>query len=350
MKTNRIRKILLPLLLITGTLFSQDIHFSQFYMSPLTINPGMAGAQYDMEAVLNYKNQWQSVTNPYRTFGASLDMRINKKRSDAGFFAGGINFFSDKAGTINMGTTQGALSFAYHARLNEFNTFGVGIQAGFAQRSLSYSSIQWGNQYDGNAYNATLSSGEPTGVPTFTHMDFGAGIVFNHDNKSGMKSVTNNHDEKFTIGLSVSHINQPKYSFYETSGEKLNMKIVAHGNAVISLPNSNVAFVPGFMYARQGKFQEIYAGSLVRFLIGQDSKYTGFKQGSAFSVGGYLRAKDAVAATVLLEYSNYAFGFSYDVNVSKLKTSSSARGGFEVTLRYVSPNPFQAKRTTSSFN
>lgn len=352
MKANRILKLLLPLPLFCLPLFSiaQDIHFSQFYMSPLTINPGMAGAQHDLQTALAYKNQWQSVTHPYKTFGASLDMRVNKNPKSAGFFAIGINFFSDKAGTINMGTTQGALSVAYHAHLNQWNTFGGGLQAGFAQRSVSYSSIEWGNQYDGNAYNSTLNSNEPIAASTFTYMDLGAGIVFNHDNKSGMKNVTNNHDEKFTIGLSASHINQPNYSYYGTANEKLNMKIMLHGNAIISVPNSNVAFVPGFMYARQGKSQEFYGGTLVRFLIGQDSKYTGFNKGSAFSIGGFMRAKDAIAATVLLEYVNYAIGMSYDVNISKLRASSSARGGFEVTLRYVSPNPFQAKRSVSSFN
>ncbi|HET6990711.1 MAG TPA: PorP/SprF family type IX secretion system membrane protein, partial [Bacteroidia bacterium] len=345
------RSFLCVVVLLTATaLFGQDIHFSQFYMSPLTINPGMAGAQYDMQAILNYKNQWQSVTHPYKTFGASFDTRLNKNKSSAGYFAAGINFFSDKAGTINMGTTQGSLSLAYHAKLNGYNTFGGGLQAGFAQRSVSYSSIEWGNQYDGTAYNPALNSGEPLTAASFTHMDFGVGIVFNHDNTSGMKNVTNNHDEKLTFGLSVMHINQPKYSFYGTADDKLYMKIVAHGSAILSLPNSNVAFAPGFMYAHQGKYQEIYAGTLLRFLIGQDSKYTGFKQGSAFSIGGYFRAKDAIAATMLLEYSNYAFGFSYDVNISKLKTSTSARGGVEVTLRYVSPNPFQAKHSISSFN
>jgi len=325
---------------------AQDIHFSQFYMSPLTMNPSLAGAEHDLQAVLNYKSQWQSVTNPYKTMGCSFDMRV--KNSDAGILAAGANFFSDKAGDAAMGTTEGGLSLAYHARMNTYHTLGGGLQAGFAQRKIRYDALQWGNQYDGTSFNSAISSGEAAGMPSFTRMDLSCGITWNYNNTSGRKSVTNNHDQRFTLGLAAFHLNRPNYSFYGGS-EKLFIRYVAHGKALISVPNSNVAFAPGFMYTRQGPAQEIYAGSLVRFLIGQDSKYTGFKQGAAVSFGGFLRAQDAVAAVVLLEFANYAMGFSYDINTSKLKTSSNARGGFEVSLRFVTPNPFGKGTSTSSF-
>lgn len=328
---------------------AQDIHFSQFYMSPLTLNPAMAGANHDLQAVLNYKSQWQSVTNPYKTIGCSFDMRLGKSKASKGFLAAGANFFSDKAGDANMGTTQGAVTLAYHVRMGTKSTLGGGVQAGFGQRSVTYSALQWGNQYDGTSYNSALLSGEGAGQPTFTYMDLGGGLTWNYDN-SGSRSVTNNHDEKVTLGVAVFHLNSPKYSFYGTADEKLYMKTVVHGKALLSIPNSNVAFVPGFMYARQGKSQEVFAGTMVRFLIGMDSKYTGFKQGAAFSFGGFFRAKDAIAATVLLEYSHYSLGFSYDINTSDLKTSSSARGGFEIALKFVTPNPFGVKSSSSFFN
>jgi hypothetical protein len=44
---------------------------------------------------------------------------------------------------------------------------------------------------------------------------------------------------------------------------------------------------------------------------------------------------------MLLEWQEqFAMGLSYDVNVSKLAGTSSARGGFEITLRYTKPKPF----------
>ncbi len=65
---------------------AQDIHFTQIYMSPLTLNPAMAGAIFKKQALINYKDQWSSITTPYKTFAASYDMRLNKKKDKKGFW------------------------------------------------------------------------------------------------------------------------------------------------------------------------------------------------------------------------------------------------------------------------
>lgn len=327
---------------------AQDIHFSQFYMSPLTLNPSLVGAQHDIQANLNYKNQWASVgASPYRTVAFSYDMVLNRKSATKGMLGMGINVFSDKAGDGNMATTQANLSIAYHVRLNGQNTLGGGVQAGYLQRSINYNALQWGNQYDGAAYNSGIATTEPVGMdPSMGMMDFAGGIVWVYDNDKNTNSVTGDNDTKFSAGLSLMHVGKPEYGFY-TDDHKLNMKIVGHANGLIGMRNSNMALVPGIMYAKQGEAQEIYAGMLLRFTLGMDSKYTGFRNGAAISFGGYVRAKDAIAAIVQLDYANYTMGISYDMNTSGLTSASSGRGGVEISLRYVAPNPFMAKRSRS---
>lgn len=321
--------------------FAQDIHFSQFYMSPLTQNPALAGAIFEKQALINYKNQWGSITNPYKTFAASFDMRLNKETKKS-FWAAGINFFNDKAGDSQMGTLQANLSVAYHVHLNEYNTLGAGFQGGFVQRSINFSSLQSGSQYDGKSYNPLLPIGETGFKPSYTYADMAAGIVWTYNNTSGAINVTDNHDLKANAGFSVFHVAQPNYSFY-SNNENLQLKYALHGSSLISLPNSNIAVVPNFMYCMQGTLQELLVGSLIRYKLKQDSKYTGANKGAAFSIGGFLRVKDAMAVVMLLEFSNYSIGMSYDINTSKLITVSSGRGGFEITLRFVYPNTFGGK-------
>jgi type IX secretion system PorP/SprF family membrane protein len=328
--------------------FAQDIHFSQFNMSPLTLNPSMAGAQHDIQAALNYKSQWASVSSsPYKTFACSYDMVLNRRNSRKGMLGAGINVFSDKAGDGNFSTTQANLSIAYHVRLNGENTLGGGIQAGYLQRSIDYAALKWGNQYDGTAWNSSIAPTEPMGAdPSIGMVDFAGGIVWCYDNSANSNSVTGDNDTKFCAGFSVFHVGKPEYGFY-ADNHKLYMKYVGHANALIGLHNSNMAVVPGIMYAKQGPAQEIYAGTLLRFTLGMDSKYTGFRNGAAISFGGYVRAKDAIAAVVQLDYANYTMGISYDLNTSGLTQASSGRGGIEVALRYVAPNPFVQKRSRS---
>jgi len=280
-------------------------------MNPLGMNPANAGAdRNEMQAILNYKDQWRSVASPYKTLAVSCDKRIQKKKTAPDFWAVGINLLNDKAGTINMKLFQANLSGVYHRYINKkkYSSVGFGLQTGFAQRSINYNGegVTWGNQYDGNSYNPSLPTGEPAGSTSFMYGDFlSAGILYSYNNTSGKLKVTDNHDFKFNVGFSVFHIIRPKYSFYE-SGEKLYMKYVVHGNALISVKNTNIAVAPGFMYFRQGPAQEIFPGALIRYKLRQASKYTGFYNDIAISIGAFLRVKDAIAPVVFFEHSGYA--------------------------------------------
>ena len=51
--------------------------------------------------------------------------------------------------------------------------------------------------------------------------------------------------------------------------------------------------------------------------------------------GVYLRLNDAVIPTIKIDYHPFSFALSYDVNISKLKTSSYGRGGYELSLTYI---------------
>jgi type IX secretion system PorP/SprF family membrane protein len=336
----------IPLLLLPTAigiflpLFSsaQDIHFSQFYLSPQMQNPALVGSGHDMQALLNYKDQWRSVASPYKTIAASFDMKLNKKNKKKGFCAAGVSFFSDRAGDSKMGITQANFSFAYHVHVNDKNTLGGAMTAGFAQRSINYSNLQWANQFDGFSYNSGLSTGETQGSNSFTYPDIGAGILWAY--RKSEKYMTGNDQRTFNFGVALFHINQPKYSYYSTPDEKLHRKLVLHGEGLIGIPNTNFSLVPGFMFYQQGTQREIYAGTMFKYMMQENSKYTGYVKGSALSLGAYYRYKDAIAITSLFEFSNYAIGISYDINTSKLATASSGRGGLEIALRFMNPNPF----------
>lgn len=340
MKAFRIMLVAILAMFLVRPVLAQDIHFSQFYMNPLQQNPAMAGAVHGVEANINYKDQWRAVGAPFKTFAVGYHMRYEKSRTQKGFIAGGVNFFHDRAGDSNMGTGHGNLHLAYHIKANNYNRIGGGMSVGYFQRSIDYTNLQWATQFDGTSYNSSLPAGIGAGQASFTRMDVGAGLSWVYNNTGGDIKVTDNHDLNFAAGVSVQHLNRPKFSFLNTD-ERLPMKVVVHGTGVISLgESSKMAICPGFMYYRQGPAQEIYVGTLFRHLLAQDSKFTGFKNGAALYWGAYLRTRDAVTAKFILEYAGWGFGISYDVNVSTLKVASNTRGGLELSLRFCAPNPF----------
>jgi type IX secretion system PorP/SprF family membrane protein len=320
---------------------SQDVHFSQFYMTPLLLNPAQAGADQNIRGILNYRNQWGSVTQPYSTANFSGDILVNNKAN--GFFSGvGLNINQDNSGSPALRTLQLGLSYAGHVHINPKSSIGGGLYVGMIQRSISYAGIQWMNQYDGTKYNSSLASGEPNAGTSLSTIDAGAGIHYQYSKSE--RYMTGNDHRKFNAGISVMHLNRPSYSFYGTS-EKVYMKLTAYMNAEIGVGNSDLSLVPGIIVFQQGPAMEILAGNLFQFKLKDDSKYTGYVQGSSFSIGGYYRNADAVVAAMLFKWSQYAIGASYDFNISGLTTASKGRGGFEISFRYVSRSPFLYKNT-----
>ena len=64
-KVNHIKAVLLCIILATVTVsgYAQDIHFSQFYASPLTMNPAMTGMMDGtFRATAQYREQWSSLS------------------------------------------------------------------------------------------------------------------------------------------------------------------------------------------------------------------------------------------------------------------------------------------------
>ena len=112
-----------------------------------------------------------------------------------------------------------------------------------------------------------------------------------------------------------------------------------------------LAIVPSWLMQFQGPSKEIVAGTMFKFYMNDDSKYTGINKRSAIGLGVYYRGADALIASVLIEKGKYAVGFSYDINASGLTRVSKSRGGFEINLRLVTPNPFlYQKKSKSMFN
>jgi type IX secretion system PorP/SprF family membrane protein len=330
------KKLFIGLSLLTAMkLQAQDMHFSQFVLAPVFLNPANSGAENKIRAILNYREQWKSVASPYKTVGLSYDMRIHE--SNSGFFAGGITFYSDKAGDAKMGIAQANLNLAYHLRLQEGMHLGLGIMGGYAQRSVTLDGLQWGNQYDGMDYNSALATGEPTGS-NFSNSfgDVGAGVTWSY--VKGEKYMTGNDQLAIVAGFSVLHPHQPNYSFYSDPNEILYRRYVAHGHAVFTVSKkSRLAIAPAFLFQMQGGAKELLFGSNFKFRLQESSKYTGFVSESSFSLGCFYRNKDAVILTSMFTYANYSVGFSYDINVSDLKPTSNGKGGFELSLRFIAP-------------
>lgn len=306
---------------------AQDIHFSQFYFNPFNLNPAHTGFFVgDYRVTTNYKRQWQSITNPYKTANASFELSMPVKRIGLG-----ISFFNDKAGRSNIGTTKGDLAVSYTLRINSSNSIGSGLQFGFGQQSVNITDLKWDSQYNGVQYDPSLPSGETFTSKSYSYLDVGAGLMWDYNNKYS--------ELKINMGGAIYHANQPMQSLYGNLGEKMPYKLVAHLNSQIKLVDKQAYILPQFLYMQQGPYSEICAGGLIKYVIGVDNAselvYVDRWTSSAVYLGGHYRFKDAFVACTAVELKkSLLIGFSYDINISKLRVASDLRGGMEITLRY----------------
>jgi type IX secretion system PorP/SprF family membrane protein len=315
----------LLLVLTASSARAQDIHFSQFYETPLLRNPSLAGiftGDYRVQTV--FRDQWNSFTNAYRTGSASGEYKwpIGKGND---YFTTALEILFDKAGTAALETTELLPAANYHKSLSNDRPMylSLGFMGGLVEKTLDLSKVTTNSQYNGTAYDPALPNGETILSPNVHYFDGSLGISFNTafgpDNQNTMYA-----------GFAYHHLNRPKNSFYQNPAVELDPKIVFSAG-VRSIVNDYSYFTIQVDYSKQGPAQETIGGFLYSYKLGPDPDNYPY----TFSIGGLIRWKDAIIPVIKVEMNSFAVGLSYDVNTSQLNTVSDARGGFELSLSYL---------------
>lgn len=317
---------------------TQDIHFTQFYMSPLNLNPAMTGVMNcNNRLIVNYRNQWAAVigSNAYNTFSASYDQKLTVGRED--YFGLGGTLWGDVAGESSFGTTQGRISFSFSKRMGGYRQSAqylvLGTDAGITQRRIREGDLRWPTQHNGSGgFDASIPSREPYLENDFLWADLSIGVLW--------FSVLDKYNNYY-LGATIHHMNKADISFL---GQNVHIyrRFTFHGGAEFEL-SPKIAILPGFVYMKQGPHKEFNGGASMRFAMGSNRMNTEFFQlGAWYRVGTKVNGglhTDAIIMSCRFDYENYGIGLSYDLNVSKLRNAAIANGAFEFSLSYLICGP-----------
>lgn len=311
----------------SSAVFAQDIHFTQFDMAPLVVNPAFTG-MFDgtVRAGGIYRSQWGSVTVPYVTMGAHADMPLYTDNT-GGYMAAGLQVFNDKAGDGNLQNFTGLLSLAYHKSMGETSDLAVGMQAGYAQKSIDLSKLYFGDE----SVNGTFTPGTSQEY----HLGIGNSVSYYLVN-AGVSFSGGNENFNYIIGLGANNINQPNDALLkkQTSTVGLDMRYTGQiGLAIKS--NERFALRPALLFQSQSSATEIVGGNEFMYYVSNDPGYSNFS--TAIFLGGWYRTSDAVMVTAGVEFKGVRIGLGYDYNISSLNSASNGNGGFEIAVRYIAP-------------
>lgn len=301
---------------------AQDPHFSQFFASPLTLNPAFTG-KFDgsWRLAANHRDQWPSIPKAYVTTSASFDFPILKSKVPAGdVFGVGISGVSDASANSALKLNYGSVSLSYHKALDEngYNTIGAGFQGTYSSMSIDMSKLTFADQLRQNGFTGQTAEIINAGTNQ-NYLDMNAGILF-----SGSSNGVNN----YYAGVSMYHINKPKVSFMDQNWYLTGrLTIHAGGNFPV---NEMLNVSTSIIHQRQNKATETMAGAALGLNANPDAE-----RPTSIYIGGWMRFGDAIIPYVGMEFSGLRIGASYDVNISSLKAATAARGGSEISIIYV---------------
>lgn len=312
-------------LALTHTSEAQDVHFSQYFTSPMTLNPGLTGlTQSDFRLAGNYRTQWGAVNNaPYTTATVSYDMASMRGQFANGDYLGfGVLGLFDRAGSGALQNVTLGLSGAYHKAfgVDKQHTLSFGLQASLVQKSIQQDKLTFEDMYNISTQSFSLTTNDNLNNKDLTYPDFALGIIY-----SGRVS------EHATVfgGASMYHLTRPVETFLGGK-HKLYRRTAAYAGTQFDMNERSVLYASA-LFQSQGPNTSIMAGGAVGFVLnpGYDKEYS---KASIFYLGGWYRYGDAVIPYVGFEWAKAQLGVSYDANLSGFSPATNGNGALEFSL------------------
>lgn len=301
---------------------AQDLHFSQFFNSPLSTNPANTGFMPDGNYRLgfNYRNQWSSVMAlPYKTMSAFADVQLFRDRFENGWMGLGGMILRDVAGSGNLTSTKAYGSVAWHQMLGYSSLLSLGFNVGYANKQINVNGLKFPDQFDGRFFDNKIPTGAMLDRTSVGYLDMQVGMNY---------AFFPTNTVYLNGGFSAHHVNSPRESFFDSYADNYDNKVpvryIGFLNGSFKL-NNDFIINPNAYYTRQATASELVGGINVHYNLSGDGEY--------LLIGGlYYRLNEAFIPMVGLGFKDYVFSFTYDATTSSLKNYNQSRGAFEFSL------------------
>ena len=319
---------LLCLSLLCSQLSAQDMHFSQFDHSPLSMNPAYTGLfAADWRATAGLRQQWFSVPVPYTTMVAGFDTRLMRESLKEDVFGVGFQMQYDKAGTTELSHLALMGSMAYAKRLAPSWFLLAGLQFGLGQRRVNTSRMTFDEQYQGDAFDPSIA---PMDLANFQRSavffpDFGMGTGLRYQKSE--RTWLN-------MGLGLFHINQPKQTFLINGQQRLPMRFNVHLQGSAQLSETGDLLV-SMMQQYQGPYTENLLGLGWRYHLNRTKGLETALFAQSLYRWSWTTSSDALIVLLGLNYQNWQLGLSYDITISPFARANQRNGGFELSFIYL---------------
>jgi type IX secretion system PorP/SprF family membrane protein len=308
-------------ILLVGTkTYGQDLHFSQFFNSPLTTNPANTGfiPDADYRVGVNYRNQWSSIiARPYTTVSAFADGQLFRDKMENGWIGIGGVLLSDKAGSGSLRSDKFYGSVAFHKLLGNSSLLSAGFNIGYVSKRIDPTNLKFPDQFNGKFFDGTISPSVQFANLNIDYIDVQVGMNYAYFPQENVY---------INAGYSIHHVNKPKETFFgdNTSAGKIPVRHIGFVNALLKV-DPRVIINPNIYFTTQTNAIELNAGINANYNLSEYGE-------SQLIAGLYYRYNDAIIPVIGFETKKIAFTFSYDATVSSLSKFNNYRGAAEFSI------------------
>lgn len=307
----------------TSTSYAQDPHFSQFFVSPLTLNPAYTG-KFDgrYRFIGNHRKQWPTINNAFTTSSASYDFALLNNILPIGDTWGlGFSAMNDQSGNKIVNNNFGSISTAYSKALDEdgMSQITIGFQGTIASKRLDLRKADFEDELTNLGFTGITSEVFGNNPFSINYFDFNTGILLAH---------STNGENSIYLGGSLYHLNKPKESFLG-GNYTLNSRTTIHGGGYFPIGLYKTLHT-SFIYQNQAGATEKIIGATMAFNVNYQ-----INNPVELYVGGWYRFGDALIPYVGLELNGFRFGLTHDITTSTLRPASNYNGGTEISIIYI---------------
>jgi len=320
------KKMYLIILLLASFVYAnaQDPSFSQFFSSPLNINPALtARINSDWRVISNFRDQWLGPASPYMTGTISYDTKVlqnkipnvNEEKNILGI--GGMMMY-DYAMDGVMKTIYGSANVSYNVVLANgpvVHRLGAGFGGTYGSRTVDFSRLTWEEQWVGySGFNTNLPTGEAALSNMKPFFSLSSGLVY---------SITS-ENTNFDIGVAGFNLNTAKQTFLEDEHQRLAIRKVIHANFETYL-NNEVVLNTNAVYQFQDQARYYSIGGGLGYYLPENPD-------AILNAGIWYWLKNSIIPYVGFAYKDFQVGLSYDVTISKLNKAAIKPKTFELSL------------------
>ena len=328
--------IILLLQILPVVVWAQDIHFSDFYSSPLNLNSATTGEFVGNKRFqANYRWQYGTVTVPYQTVSMAVDVKNNASKRKALPIGYGVLFNYDFTGDSKYTSFQFGIPLAYHYLFRSKKTrFSFGILPQIVFNQIDVANLQFPDQFITDKFYQSIKTKEMVPQNSLKYFNLSSGI--NTTYLLTKKSTLN-------VGFNIANLTKPSVSFLKNGGSVVNRKYSIMSRYRYRI-TPTIDFVPSTLFQFQGTLREFQYGAIA-------IQYLNNMNIPSMHYGAWYRSRenDAFILHFGLNIHGYLLGFNYDINLSKLSTASNGVGAFEISLEYIYnrsliPHKFEAMK------